>query len=205
MIRDQALDVSGLLVESVGGPSVKPPQPAGVWEAIANSGSNTLHFVADTGAREGPPPQPLHVLEAVHSTASDEHLRRPLARVVRRPPRAHEYAAAGPRAFERDAIHRSGPSARRARAQAPRVDLRASLVPLPPSNRSTSRIARARRAWPARFATSRSILPDAAAEAQKLVAVGETKPDPTLDPVELAAWTMIGNLILNLDEVINKG
>jgi hypothetical protein len=43
------------------------------------------------------------------------------------------------------------------------------------------------------------------AGARKLIAVGETKPDPALDPRELAAWTMIGNLLLNLDEVINKG
>src|SRR5262249_49611602 len=33
-LRDQALFVSGLLVEKTGGPSVKPPQPAGLWEAV---------------------------------------------------------------------------------------------------------------------------------------------------------------------------
>ncbi|HAH48337.1 MAG TPA: hypothetical protein DCM07_26530, partial [Planctomycetaceae bacterium] len=37
--------------------------------------------------------------------------------------------------------------------------------------------------------------------ASKLIAVGESKPDPKLNPQELAAWTMIANLILNLDEV----
>ncbi len=41
--------------------------------------------------------------------------------------------------------------------------------------------------------------------AKKLISVGESKPDPKLSPSELAAWTMIGNLILNLDEVMNKG
>ena len=41
--------------------------------------------------------------------------------------------------------------------------------------------------------------------AKKLIAVGETKPDTTLNLSELAAWTMIANLVLNLDEVINKG
>jgi hypothetical protein len=35
--------------------------------------------------------------------------------------------------------------------------------------------------------------------------VGESKPDDKLNPSELAAWTMVGNLLLNLDEVINKG
>jgi len=35
MLRDQALAASGLLVEKLGGPSVKPYQPAGLWEEIA--------------------------------------------------------------------------------------------------------------------------------------------------------------------------
>jgi hypothetical protein len=41
--------------------------------------------------------------------------------------------------------------------------------------------------------------------AGELIAVGETKSDPKLSASELAAWTMVANLILNLDEVINKG
>jgi hypothetical protein len=41
--------------------------------------------------------------------------------------------------------------------------------------------------------------------AKKLIAAGESKPAPAHDPVELAAWTMLGNIILNLDEVLNKG
>ena len=41
--------------------------------------------------------------------------------------------------------------------------------------------------------------------ARQLIAPGEVKPDPRFDPIELAAWTMIGNVILNLDEVITKG
>ncbi|HEU5116084.1 MAG TPA: DUF1553 domain-containing protein, partial [Isosphaeraceae bacterium] len=51
-LRDQALYASGLLVEHVGGPSVKPPQPAGLWEAVGYSGSNTVKFVADTGVQK---------------------------------------------------------------------------------------------------------------------------------------------------------
>ena len=38
MIRDQALAVSGLLVEEVGGPSVKPYQPAGLWADMVEGG-----------------------------------------------------------------------------------------------------------------------------------------------------------------------
>jgi hypothetical protein len=35
MLRDQALAAGGLLVEKIGGPSVKPYQPPGLWEEIA--------------------------------------------------------------------------------------------------------------------------------------------------------------------------
>ena len=38
MIRDQALAVSGLLVEKIGGPSVKPYQPAGLWQELGGGG-----------------------------------------------------------------------------------------------------------------------------------------------------------------------
>ncbi|MEZ5300363.1 MAG: DUF1553 domain-containing protein [Verrucomicrobiales bacterium] len=43
------------------------------------------------------------------------------------------------------------------------------------------------------------------AEAAKaLVSVGESKPDASIDPAQLAAWTMLCNQVLNLDEVLNK-
>lgn len=49
-IRDAALFVSGMLVEEIGGPSVKPPQPDGIWSAVAYPSSNTFHYFADSGA-----------------------------------------------------------------------------------------------------------------------------------------------------------
>jgi hypothetical protein len=45
MIRDQALAASGLLVEKLGGPSVKPYQPPGLWQELASGGG----YKADTG------------------------------------------------------------------------------------------------------------------------------------------------------------
>jgi hypothetical protein len=41
--------------------------------------------------------------------------------------------------------------------------------------------------------------------AKKLISVGETKADEKLAAEELAAWTMLANTVLNLDEVLNKG
>ena len=42
------------------------------------------------------------------------------------------------------------------------------------------------------------------ADAKALITTGESKPDETLDPKPLAAWTMLANEVLNLDEVLNK-
>ena len=69
-IRDQALYVSGLLNDEIGGPSVRPYQPPGLWYEVAiNGNSNTRNFVADSGdllyrrsmytfwKRTSPPPQ----------------------------------------------------------------------------------------------------------------------------------------------------
>ncbi|MEX1040891.1 MAG: PSD1 and planctomycete cytochrome C domain-containing protein [Pirellulaceae bacterium] len=70
MLRDQALSLSGLLSTKLGGPSVKPPQPDGLWFAVGYSGSDTVRFKADEGKdkvhrrtlytfikRTAPPPQ----------------------------------------------------------------------------------------------------------------------------------------------------
>ncbi len=66
MIRDQILATSGLLADEMYGPSVKPPQPAGLWEAVSMIGER---YVADSGEdslrrsvytfwkRSMPPPQ----------------------------------------------------------------------------------------------------------------------------------------------------
>ena len=69
VLRDQALFVAGLLTDHPGGPSVKPPQPDGLWKAVGYSGSNTVSFKPDNGdkvyrrsvftfwKRTSPPPQ----------------------------------------------------------------------------------------------------------------------------------------------------
>ncbi len=41
-------------------------------------------------------------------------------------------------------------------------------------------------------------------EAQELIATGESKPDATIKPETLAAWTMLANQLMNLDEVLNQ-
>ena len=48
MLRDTALAASGLLVEKIGGPSVKPYQPPGIWDG-SHDASNTRKYVQDHG------------------------------------------------------------------------------------------------------------------------------------------------------------
>jgi hypothetical protein len=43
------------------------------------------------------------------------------------------------------------------------------------------------------------------AGARSLLAVGASKPDSSIPAVELAAWTAVANIILNMDETITKG
>jgi hypothetical protein len=40
--------------------------------------------------------------------------------------------------------------------------------------------------------------------ANKLITYGESVPDKEIAPNELASWTLVANLLLNLDEVVNK-
>jgi hypothetical protein len=50
MVRDSALFASGLLRPEIGGPSVKPYQPAHIWDAVAMEQSNTREYEQDSGA-----------------------------------------------------------------------------------------------------------------------------------------------------------
>ena len=83
MVRDNALDISGLLDTRIGGPSVYPYQPKGLWEEMAFGGG----FSGQTYAvhRRGPlPAQHVHGMEADRSAALADHLRCPRPRSVRR-------------------------------------------------------------------------------------------------------------------------
>ncbi len=204
-LRDQALFVSGLLVEKVGGPSVKPPQPAGLWEAVGYVTSNTRNFVADTG------------LAKVH--------RRSLYTFWKR-------TAAPPQMTTFDAPSRESCTVRRERTNTPLQALEmmnetqfveASRALAERGMKEGGVTPEERLAYVFRLATARrpdskeltelvsayrdhlAVYTKDVAAARKLINVGESKPDATLNVSDLAALTMVSNLILNLDEVINKG
>ena len=205
VVRDNALAVSGLLYTEVGGPSVKPPQPDGLWKAVGFTGSNTDTFVQDTGPdkvyrrslytfwkRTAPPPQ-MNILDAPSREACTirrERTNTPMqALMLMNDPQFFEAA----RAFAERAIKEGGetPEARIAYL----FETATARLPKPVEAELLLKT----------FQAHYQELKADPEAAKALITVGESAPDETLDAVEVAAWTMIANLILNLDEVLNKG
>ena len=103
IVRDQALAIAGLLVNKIGGPSVKPYQPEGLWNEVG--GGERLRAGS---RRQSVSPQSVYLLEALDSTAVDGELRRVGAREPHGQAGGDEYAAAGARPDERRGVCGSG-------------------------------------------------------------------------------------------------
>ena len=203
MIRDAALAAGGLLTGEIGGPSVRPYQPEGVWEAVAMPESNTHDYRQDHGERlyrrslytfwkRSAPPASLDILNAptretctVHRERTDTPLQ---ALVTLNDPQFVEAA----RALAQAVLKAPG-DASDARLDA--IALRVLSRPFRPEERSIVR------ASLSRLEAHYRDHPD---EAKELIAVGEWKPDPSIEPRTLAAWTMLANELMNLDEFLNK-
>jgi len=56
----------------------------------------------------------------------------------------------------------------------------------------------------AALAKQRELYQSAPTAAEKAIAVGESLPKKIAEPIETAAWTLIANLVLNLDETVNR-
>jgi hypothetical protein len=203
MIRDCALAVSGLLVARIGGPSVKPYQPDGVWEAVAMIGSDTRDYRRDRGEslyrrsmytfwKRAAPPASMDILGAPSRevcTVRRERSNTPLqALVTLNDPQFVEAA----RHLAQQALKEGG------QTSAGRLMLMARRLVARPFTADESRIALAALDDLLRYYKTHP------AEAKELLAVGESKPDPALDVPLLAAWTMLANQLMNLDEVLNK-
>jgi hypothetical protein len=201
MLRDTALATSGLLVEKVGGPSVKPYQPPGIWDG-SHDASNTRKYVQDHG---------------------DALYRRSLYTFWKR-------MATMPDMDAFDSPMRDAACTRRQRTNTPLQALAAMNEPLRleasrklaeriihESPKSDARMDRLgwlllSRQWTpkekeilqsafAKFQTTYARRP---AEAAKLLNIGESKVDRTIPAPELAAWMLVSSAALNLDAVMNK-
>jgi hypothetical protein len=202
MIRDEALAVSGLLSNKMGGPSVRPYQPEGLWEQLSAYQGKKL-FVRSTGEdlwrrsvytywkRTVPPPS-LTVFDAPTREFC----------VVRRQMSSTPLQAL---ALLNDEMY-----VETARKLAERMITEGGASP------------RQRLEWALRLATSRPAKPaeimvlekglnQRLAEyrqnhtaAEKLLTAGESPRNQKLDVPELAAYTTVASVILNLDEVITR-
>ena len=96
MVRDNALSLSGLLSEHVGGPSVKPYQPAGLLGRAELPAAR----VAERHRHRPLPPRPVHALAALVPAPEHGRLRRPEPGGMHRRTAALQHPAAGPGAAE---------------------------------------------------------------------------------------------------------
>ncbi|MBL6764077.1 MAG: DUF1553 domain-containing protein [Verrucomicrobiae bacterium] len=201
-IRDQALSIAGLLNGPVGGPGVKPYQPPNIWNEVSLSGN--VRYVPDKEdklyrrsmytywKRSAPMPNML-----IFDAPTREKC------VVKRPrtntPLQALVTLNDPQFVEA------------ARAFAQRILLSGSAT-------VDERIQLAFRLAVSRPANSREIdvltttLQEQAAQfradperAKQFLGFGESKRDESIDPAEHAAWTVITQLILNLDETLTRG
>ena len=198
-IRDQALAISGLLVEKIGGPSVRPYQPPGLWKELAggadykqDSGENLYRRSLYTLWKRTIPPPSMTTFDAPARETC----------VVRR---ARTNTPLQALALMNDVTYVEA-----ARVLAERLVSGGGATP---EERITLafRFATARRPKPgelkvladdfhhqlAEYRQDRS-------EALKLVSMGEFPRNEKLDPAELAAYTALASLILNLDETVTK-
>ena len=202
MIRDYALAAGGMLSAKIGGPSVKPYMPEGVWEAVGMIGSNTREYKRDSGEalyrrslytfwKRAAPPASMDLLNAPNRefcTVRRERTNTPLqALVTLNDPQFVEAA----RALAQMTLKASGETDAR-------LDFIAKRILCRPLRSEEVKIVQ--QSLEALLAHYRSQPGDA----QKLMTVGESRPDATMDVPALAAWTMLANQLLNLDQVLNK-
>ncbi len=202
MVRDYALATSGLLSHKIGGASVNPYQPEGVWEAVAMIGSNTRFYHQDHGAKlyrrslytfikRSAPPASMDIFNAPTReacTVRRERTNTPLQALVTMNDVQFFEAARN--------------LAEKAYLAAPAIEGRLDYLsehtlmrPLTTQERSIA--LKAYRDY-SRYYDSH---PD---DAKKLLQVGEKPEDRGSDPVVSAALTMLTHQFFNLDEVLVK-
>jgi len=200
-IRDNALFVSGLLNLDVGGRGALPYQPANIWEPVGYSDSNTRFYIQDHGAalyrrsiycflkRTAPPPfmSNFDGPNREQLCARRERSNTPLQALQLMNDVQHFEAA---RAFAERIVAEGGttPDARIAFAYR-------AVVSRAPQADELAIVKAAFEQYLSRFQKDE-------AAAAKVVKVGEAPLKSKAPASELAAYTLVANLILNLDETV---
>ncbi len=196
MLRDQALAISGLLVEKKGGPPVNGYQPDGVWE---DATFGQIRYTQDHGdalyrrslytfwrrivgptmffdvssrqtcsVRTGLTNTPLHALVTLNDVTYIEGARALAERLMRQTDDANRIRHGFRLCTSRH------PNDAELKVLTGALELLRTQYRADPES------------------------------AKKLIHTGESMPDPTLDPVELASFTGLASLLLNLDETLSK-
>ena len=200
-VRDAALAASGLLVPTIGGPSVYPYQPAGLWEALATRNATTYEVgkgddlyrrsLYTVWKRSSPPPSAISfdAAERLFCTVSRQRTSTPLqALVLLNDPQFVEAARALAARMIREAGDDvGGRIALGFRALTGRV----------PTSEERAALESLYRDELARFRRERGA-------AATLLAVGASKPAPGIDSAELAAATVVASTVMNLDDAVTK-
>mgnify|MGYP001201473874 CR=1 FL=1 len=205
IIRDQALAVSGLLVERLGGPSVKPYQPDGLWGEIAGvstsqysdgyqvaKGSDLYRRSLYTFWRRTIHPPGMEVFDAPSREicATRRQLTNtPLQALALLNDTIFVEASKG---LGTRMIHEGGKTLQ----ERTRFGFRTVMAREPVELEMNVLVAGTEK----HLAHYRS---DEEAALQ-LVQIGESAPDATIEPTELAAYMALANTLLNLDEAINR-
>ena len=204
VIRDQALALSGLLVGRIGGRSVRPYQPPGLWKPVGFGGSNTSVFKQDTGdklyrrsmytfwKRTSPPPNMTLFDAPDRETCQVRRARTNTPLQALALMNDVQFIEAARKLAER-VLREGGTQVEQRITFAVRTVL--ARRPLPAERTALTRLFRD---YHAEFKTT----PEAA---EKLLSAGDSSRDKALDSNQLAAWTMITHLLLNLSETITRG
>lgn len=202
-LRDNALFVSGLMDHTMGGKGVNTYQPPNIWEPVGFVGSNTRNYKQDTGSalyrrslytflkRTAPPPFMVNFDGPNRESfcSRRERSNTPLQALQLMNDVQHFEAA---RALGERIMRDGGKTAEERIKYAFRVVLART-----PDADELKIVADELAAHRAKFAKD-----EAAAKAA--IAHGESKPDAKLPPVELASYTIVANMLLNLDETLNR-
>lgn len=202
-IRDNALFVGGLLNLKMGGRGAMPYQPPNIWEPVGYSDSNTRYYLQDHGdnlyrrsiycflKRTAPPPfmSNFDAPNREQFCTRRERSNTPLQALQLLNDTQHFEAARG---FAERIVADGGTTPESRITYAYRTTL--SRDPKP------DELAIVKQAFDQYVARYR----EKPEEAKKAIGVGESKPKGTSEPAELAAWTLIANLILNLDETVTR-
>lgn len=197
-LRDQALALSGLLVEKTGGPPVKPYQPAGIWADLSlgkikyqqDSGEKLYRRSLYTFWRRASAPTmlfdvasrqvcqvrvnrtntPLHALVSLNDVTYIEAARKMAERIL----------SDGGVSDESRLAYAFRLATARFPAKSEQGGLRNALT------------------------LSREYFNLSPTSASELLQTGDSQVESDIEPNELAAWTAVCNVVLNLDETLNR-